>query len=65
MNKDGSTRLTDSRVILVTADYLDLDPVSVMVPEISHQVREWECEGVFCGLPSYLPLMKYIKLVSS
>ena len=52
-------------VFIVTADYLDLDPVSAAVPDLDSVAREWDCEeGVFCGLPSYLPLMKYIKLAS-
>lgn len=45
---------------LVAFDYLDLDPVAAVVPEIA-RAKEWECTGPFCGVPYYLPLMKYIK----
>lgn len=60
LNKDGSTKFEDSRVALVALDYLDLDSVAAAVPEIA-KAKEWDCKGLFCGVPYYLPLMKYIK----
>lgn len=63
MDREGSVRLEDSHVLLITADYLDIDPVVTAVPELGKALRPWSCSGVFCGLPSYLPLMKYLKSV--
>ena len=54
-------RLEDSHVLFITADYLDIDPVSSAMPELGASLEKWECSGVFCGLPSYLPLAKFIK----
>ena len=51
-------------VVMVAMDYLELHPISSAVPEIASTVDEWECDGVFCGIPYYLPLMKYIESVS-
>jgi hypothetical protein len=60
-NKDGTTRLADTRVVIVPTDYTDIYPILNAVPDLSRAVKEWECEGLFCGIPLYLPLMKYIK----
>ena len=60
LNKDGTVRHTDSRVAIVTMDYQELRPVAEAVPAFA-EAQEWECDGVYCGIPYYLPLLKHIK----
>ncbi|CAI8010143.1 Endoplasmic reticulum metallopeptidase 1 [Geodia barretti] len=60
LDRDGSVRQEDSNVLLITADYLDIGPVMSAVPQLGEALKPWPCSGVFCGVPSYLPLMKYL-----
>ena len=59
-NKDGMLQRTDSRIGMVTLDYHELKIVTDAVPALA-QAQEWECDGVYCGLPYYFPLMKHIR----
>ena len=62
LDRDGSVRQEDSNVLLITADYLDIGPVMSAVPQLGEALKPWPCSGVFCGVPSSLPLMKYLEL---
>ena len=59
---DGSVRHSDSLVLVLTYDYLELKPISDVTP-IFREAEVSECEGLYCSEPFYIPTRNFVKLV--
>lgn len=49
-----------SGIYIHTLDYRELDPLIHVVPTLK-EAQEVECKGLYCGLPSYLPVAHMMK----
>ena len=49
-----------SDVFVIAFDYLELDILAEAAP-LYRQAREVECQGAYCGLPYYFPVLHFFK----
>lgn len=57
---DGSVTHSDSRVFIITYDYLELKPIADASP-VFREAKEAECDGLYCSEPFYLALRDQIR----
>lgn len=56
---------SDSHVLINAFDYLELKPVSDVVPVFKEAkiLEKSECEGLYCSEPAYIPVRNLLKSV--
>ena len=59
-----STEMSLSGVYVHEMDYREIQPIVDAVPAFL-QAKEVDCEGIYCGIPSYFPLVHILKYVTN